>query len=101
MPYHSRFGHREDPDWIGRQTTGPGKQLNLKGTSAEKQKIWPIVQLADWGDTVPVEQTAQVIDCGTRLPATGIMVFHWSGIAEQWDKLDALGRAYRVMQDSS
>jgi len=83
MPYHSRFGHPQDPAWIARQTTRLRELLNLKGTPDEKQKIWPIVQLADCGETVPVEQFEQVLDFGTQRPATGVMVFHWSGVSQQ------------------
>lgn len=98
MPYHARFGHQKDPAWIARQTQSLGKLLNLKGAPDEKQKIWPIVQLADWGPTVPAEQVPQILDYGTRLPATGVMVFHWSGVSKQWDKVESMGESYRAMQ---
>ncbi len=98
MPYHARFGHPQDPAWIARQTQSLGKLLNLEGLPDEKQKIWPIVQLADWGEKVPVEQIPEVLDYGTRRPATGVMVFHWSGIAQMWDKVEALGQEFREMQ---
>jgi len=101
MPYHARFGHRDDPAWVARQTQRLGQLLNLKGTPDEKQKIWPIVQLSDWGPTVETDQVAQVLDYGTRPPATGIMAFHWSGISQQWDKVEVLGRTYRAMQPTS
>lgn len=98
MPYHARFGHQKDLEWIARQTQSLGKLLNLKGAPEEKQKIWPIVQLADWGPTVDATQVPQILDYGTRLPATGVMVFHWSGVSQQWDKVESLGEAYRAMQ---
>lgn len=95
MPYHARFGHAQDPEWIFRQTRALGDLLQLTGNPEEKQKIWPIVQLADWGAEVPVEQVRQVLEFGTRRPATGVMVFHWSGVSQQWPKMDAIGEAYR------
>lgn len=98
MPYHARFGHPADPAWIARQTLSLGKLLNLQGNPDEQQKIWPIVQLADWGETVAAEQIPQILDYGTRRPATGVMVFHWSGISQQWKKVEALGEVYRSMQ---
>ncbi|MBD3674090.1 MAG: hypothetical protein HUJ26_11255 [Planctomycetaceae bacterium] len=98
MPYHARFGHPGDPEWIARQTRSLGKLLDLEGKPEEKQKIWPIIQLADWGETVPVEQVAQVLDFGTQQPATGVMVFHWSGLSKQWKKVEAVGEAYRAMR---
>ena len=101
MPYHARFGHRHDPAWIARQTQSLGKLLNLKGAPEERQKIWPIVQLADWDETVVVDQIPLVLDYGTRLPATGVMVFHWSGISQQWDKVESLGKTYRALQSAS
>ncbi|MDA1215135.1 MAG: hypothetical protein O2955_21765 [Planctomycetota bacterium] len=101
MPYHARFGHSEDPAWIARQTASLGKLLDLKGATEEKQKIWPIVQLADWGETVDVEQVAQVLDYGTQHPATGIMVFHWSGVLQQWEKVESLGMAYQAMRPAA
>jgi hypothetical protein len=75
-----------------------GKLLNIQGQPEEKQQIWPIVQLADWGETVSVEQVAEVIDYGTRKPVTGVMVFHWSGVSKQWDKVEAVGEAYRAIR---
>ncbi|MCA9086038.1 MAG: hypothetical protein KDA81_18400 [Planctomycetaceae bacterium] len=98
MPYHARFGHQDDPEWIARQTQSLGQLLNLKGAPDEKQKIWPIVQLADWGPTVDAKLVPQILDYGTRLPATGVMVFHWSGVSRQWDKVETLGKTYRAMQ---
>ncbi|HUE71216.1 MAG TPA: hypothetical protein VMP01_10055 [Pirellulaceae bacterium] len=98
MPYHARFGHPQDPAWIARQTESLGKLLQIAGRPDEKQKIWPILQLADWGETVATEQIPEVLDFGTRLPATGVMVFHWSGISQQWDKVQALGKFYRQIQ---
>jgi hypothetical protein len=56
------------------------------------------VQLADWGERVPVEQVQTVLDYGTRPPATGLMVFHWSGISKEWEKAEALKRAYRSIR---
>lgn len=101
MPYHARFGHGKDPAWIARQTQSLGKVLNLKGSPDETQKIWPIVQLADWGETVAIDQIPQVLDFGTQPPATGVMVFHWSGISQQWDKVESLGNVYRAMKPSA
>jgi hypothetical protein len=98
MPYHARFGHANDPEWIARQTARLGKLLNLKGDESNKPKIWPIVQLADWGETVAVEQIPAVLDYATRQPVSGVMVFHWSGISQQWDKVEALGRGYRAIR---
>ncbi len=95
MPYHARFGHPGDAAWVSRQTAALGKLLNVTGDAGDKQKIWPIVQLADWGETVAAAEVADVIDHGTQRPATGVMVFHWSGISKQWDKMEALGKAYR------
>ncbi len=101
MPYHARFGHPQDPAWVSRQTASLGKLLNLKGAPEEKQKIWPIVQLADWGEKVTVDQIPQVLDHGTRLPATGVMIFHWGGVAREWAKAEALGKTYRALQPPS
>jgi len=97
MPYHARFGHAEDPAWIARQTNRLGRLLDVQGTPEETIKIWPIVQLADWGQAVTPEQVAAVVEFGSRRPATGIMVFHWSGLANQPAKLDALSAAYRAL----
>ncbi len=98
MPYHARFGHAQDPAWIARQTAALGTQLKLEGKPGETKQIWPIVQLADWGETVPAEQVAAAIDYGTRLPATGVMAFHWSGLSKQWEKVESLGEAYRAIR---
>lgn len=98
MPYHARFGHAQDPAWISRQTGRLGELLEIEGKPGETRQIWPIVQLADWGERVPVEQVATVLDHGSRRPATGVMAFHWSGISKEWDKAEALRQTYRRFQ---
>lgn len=100
MPYHARFGHADDPAWIARQTRKLGDLLNIQGKVGEKHRIWPIVQLADWGTRVPVEQVQSVLDFGTRAPATGVMVFHWSGISKEWNKVEALRASYLSQRSS-
>ena len=97
MPYHARFGHHNDPSWISRQTAWLGRHLGIKGEPGERNKIWPIVQLSDWGETVPVGQVQSVLDHGTRSPATGVMVFHWGGLRKQMEKIDETGRFYRAI----
>jgi hypothetical protein len=94
MPYHARFGHADDPAWIARQIRSLGDLLKIQGTVGEAKRIWPIVQLADWEERVPVEQVEAVLGYGSRGPATGITVFHWNGVCEEWDKAEALKRAY-------
>ena len=98
MPYHARFGHAADPEWIYRQVAWLGRYLGLTGATGERNKIWPIVQIADWGESVPVEQVETIIEHGSRLPATGIMVFAWHGLKDQDDKQRAVGRAYRLLE---
>ena len=92
MPYHARFGYAKDPAWISRQTKWLGAFL---GGGA---RIWPIVQLADWGEPVPVEQFAAVLDHGTRAPATGVMVFAWGKLRKRPDKIAAMVESYRAMR---
>lgn len=98
MPYHARFNHPQDPAWISRQTAWLGKYLDIKGEPGERLKIWPIVQLSDWGESVPVEQVHSVLDHGTRLPATGVMVFRWGSLHPQTDKVDAMIEYYRAIK---
>jgi len=95
MPYHARFGHAADPAWISRQTAWLGRHLGVRGEPGERIKIWPIVQLADWGEKVPVDQVHPVLDHGTRPPATGVMVFHWGGLRKQQEKVAAMAAFYR------
>ncbi len=97
MPYHARFGHPDDPAWISRQTAWLGEYLGVRGVEGERLKIWPIVQLSDWGEVVPVEQVAAILDHGSRKPATGLTVFAWGSLAKEWNKVEALGEAYRAM----
>lgn len=98
MPYHARFGHHTDPEWVSRQTAWLGKYLGLQGKPDERHKIWPIVQLADWGETVPVSQVRAVLDHGTRLPATGVMIFAWGQQALWLEKAEEMGRFYRAIR---
>lgn len=98
MPYHARFNHPHDPAWISRQTAWLGKHLGIKGKPGERHKIWPIVQLSDWGESVPVEQVQLVLDHGTRLPATGVMVFRWGSLHPQTDKVNAMIEYYQALK---
>jgi hypothetical protein len=97
MPYHARFGHPTDPSWISRQTTWLGNHLGIKGEPGERHKIWPIVQLSDWGETVPAGQVRSVLDHGTRPPATGVMVFAWGSLRRQIEKVDEMTTFYRAI----
>jgi hypothetical protein len=98
MPYHARFGHASDPAWISRQTEALGRALGIKGEPGERLRIWPIVQLSDWGEPVPASQVREVLDHGTRRPATGVMVFVWGTLYPQWDKVEAMGEFYRAIR---
>jgi hypothetical protein len=98
MPYHARFGHAADPAWISRQTAWLGNHLGIRGEPAERRKIWPIVQLSDWGESVAAAQVPRVLDHGTRLPATGVMVFAWGSLRKQPDKVDQMTEFYRAIR---
>lgn len=97
MPYHARFGHANDPAWISRQVAWLGRHLGLQGSAQERQQIWPIVQLADWGEKVPAEQVQSVLEHGSARPARGVIVFHWGGLRAQADKVEQM-RKYFVSQ---
>ena len=96
MPYHARFGHADDPEWISRQVAWLGNYLGIEASAqpGERHKIWPIVQLSKWGEEVPVEQVAAVLDHGSRPPATGVMFFAWSRVSEEPEKVEAMRRFY-------
>jgi hypothetical protein len=98
MPYHARFGHADDPAWISRQTESLGRLLGIKGEPGERLRVWPIVQLSDWGEPVPASRVREIIDHGTRPPATGVMVFVWGTLHPQWDKVEAMGESYRALR---
>jgi len=95
MPYHARFGHATDPDWISRQVTWLGKYLGIRGTPGERHRIWPIVQLSDWGESVPAAQVQSVLEQGTRPPATGVFVFAWGSLHPQREKVEEMIAFYR------
>jgi hypothetical protein len=97
MVYHARFGHSTDPAWIARQVTWLGKHLGISGVAGERHRIWPIVQISDWGESVRVDQVPTVLELGRRRPATGVMVFAWSGLRKEPAKIDAIGRTFRAM----
>ncbi|MBC8871793.1 MAG: hypothetical protein H8E44_20385 [Planctomycetes bacterium] len=97
MPYHARFGHHTDPSWISRQTEWLGHYLSIKGEPGERHKIWPIVQLSDWGESVPVDQVRAVLDHGTRRPATGVMIFAWGSLRRQMEKVDEMSAFYQAI----
>ena len=97
MPYHARVGHAADPAWISRQTAWLGQHLGIKGVPGEKKQIWPIVQLADWGETVQTAQIPDIMNHGTARPATGVTIFHTGGLNQNPDRMEALGRFYRTI----
>jgi hypothetical protein len=99
MPYHARFGHAADPTWISRQSASLGRLLGIKGAPGERIKIWPIVQLSDWGESVSVAQVGAILDHGTRPPATGVMVFVWGTLHPQWAKVEKMGESYRAIRE--
>ena len=103
MPYHARFGHGDDPEWIARRVAWLGQYLDITGQEPGPavargfKRIWPIVQLSDWGDPpVPTEQVMPVLGAGSRLPATGVTVFAWNSLREQPHKVEALCAFYRA-----
>jgi hypothetical protein len=100
MPYHARFGHAADPAWISRQTAWLGQFLGIDGEAGERIKIWPIVQLSDWGERVPASQVSDVLDHATRPPATGVIVFVWGTLHPQWEKVEKMGDFYRAIRPS-
>ena len=61
-------------------------------------RIWPIVQLADWGEPVPVTQVDAVLDHGTRPPATGVLVFRWGALRKRPEKVAAMVGFYRAIR---
>ncbi|WP_169979685.1 glycoside hydrolase family 10 protein [Tautonia rosea] len=101
MPYHARFGHADDRAWISRQTAWLGEFLGISGAPNDRIVIWPIVQLSDWGASVSPEDVTDVLDHGTRGPSTGVMVFAWSGLQQDWDKVKKLGEFYRKLARNS
>ena len=97
MVYHARFGHARNLAWISRQVSWLGEYLSVTGVSGERHRIWPIVQISDWGESVPVDHVETILEHGRRPPATGVMVFAWGGLRKQPDKIEAIGRAFRAM----
>ena len=95
MPYHARFGHHTDVEWISRQVAWLGVYLGIEGKPGERHKIWPIVQLSDWGEPVSPDEVPEALEHATRPPATGVTFFAWSGVRKSPEKLDALTGFYR------
>jgi hypothetical protein len=72
----------------------------LSPTSMGKPRIWPIVQVSDWGEPRPLEQVDEVLRHGARASATGVMVFARGGLRAQPQKIEASGRASRALAGS-
>jgi hypothetical protein len=98
MPYHARFGHHDDPAWISRQTKWLGEYLGIAGKPGERHRIWPIVQLSDWGEHVPPTQVREALMEGTAAPVTGVMVFNWHGLQKQMENVEEMGKFYREIR---
>ena len=101
MPYHARFGHLKDPEWIGRQVAWLAQHVGVRGDAKDRVQIWPIVQLSDWGEKVPAEQVEVVLGHGTARPARGIIVFHWGGLRGQTEKADRMTKYFRAIAGQS
>ncbi len=97
MPYHARFGHAGDTEWISRQVAWLGRYRGITGAPGERWRIWPIVQLSDWGERVPVEEVAPALFHGSRLPATGVMAFNWGALQKQLENVQAMEGFYRSL----
>lgn len=97
MPYHARFGHADDPEWISRQVKWLGDYLGLTGRPGEEMAIWPIVQLSDWGEEVPAGQVFQVLKEGTKPPASGVIIFAWGSLETQEEKVKQIWPVYRQL----
>lgn len=91
MPYHARFGHARDIAWISRQVEWLANYLGAG------KRIWPIVQLSDWGETVDPADVRAILDAATQPPSTGVMAFSWGSFGSQTDKVEAMGRFYREL----
>jgi hypothetical protein len=52
------------------------------------------VQISDWGEPVPASQIPEVLDHGSRLPATGVLVFSWGSFRKEPEKIEALRTAW-------
>ncbi len=98
MPYHARFGHVTDPQWISRQVKWLGDYLGLTGQKGEAKKIWPIVQLSDWGEKVSPDQVVQVLEEGTAPPASGVIIFAWGSLRKQHEKVEQIWPFYRQIR---
>lgn len=96
MVYQARFGHAGDhPAWIPRQTAWLAKHLRLQGYRGERPVLWPIVQLADWGEVVPLEQVEPLLDQALRAPSSGVIVFRWTAMKRRNPtKIDAMARVF-------
>jgi len=99
MPYHARFGHVADVAWIRRQVEWLGGYLGIAGAPDEPKRIWPIVQVADWGESVPVDQVEAALASGSAPPATGVMAFAWHGLQDDEAKQRAIAAYYRRAGD--
>jgi hypothetical protein len=98
MPYHARFGHAADPEWISRQIKWLGNYLQLTGRQGEAKQIWPIVQLSDWGEEVSPEQVVTVLEEGTAPPASGVIIFAWGSLRKQNGKVDQIWPFFRQVR---
>lgn len=49
------------------------------------------------GEPVPLAQLDTVLNEGARRPATGVMVFAWSGLRSSPEQIEAIGRTFRAM----
>ena len=99
MPYHARFGHSDDLAWISEQVSWLGEYLDVKGGAGERIKIWPIVQLSDWGEKVSADDVSEILTQGTKPPATGVIVFAWGSLKEQPEKVEETWRFFRQLAE--
>jgi hypothetical protein len=99
MPYHARFGHARDLDWISDRVSWLGEYLGVEGRAGERIRVWPIVQLSDWGDAVPEEQVVPVLERGTTPPSTGVLIFAWNSLARDAEKVERMREFYLSIRE--
>ena len=98
MPYHARFGHAADPAWIARQVAWLGRHLGVEGRPGERTEDLADRAALRLGRGGTSAQVREVLDHGTRPPATGVMVFLWGTLYPQWEKVEEMGEFYRSIE---
>jgi len=90
MVYHGRMGRK--PEWVRENIEWFCRRLDI--SPGAFPKVWPIVQAYDDPRAITQEEFRKVLNYGSAVPVTGIMMFTANAVAENPAKTETMKQVY-------